>query len=187
MNKKTADNGTLDSARAAWRHRGQRRPAFALPPGPGQESVWDYPRPPVIEPDQRLIEVRCGDALIASTRHALRVLETASPPTFYLPRDDVALDLLSQGSASSFCEWKGRASYFDVHGGARTAPNAAWSYQEPFPEFMSIQGHLGFYPSRVECYVDGERVRAQAGGFYGGWITGEIIGPFKGEEGTSGW
>ncbi|MCG6866640.1 MAG: DUF427 domain-containing protein [Thiogranum sp.] len=175
-------------ARKAWRHRGQGRPAGAPEPGAGQESVWDYPRPPVIVDDTRLVQVRFNDTLIAETRAARRVLETASPPTFYLPPESVNSDCLRpESGVSSFCEWKGTASYFSVCAGKGCVKHAAWSYCEPFAGFSGIRGYLAFYPDRLECYVDGERVRAQAGGFYGGWVTGKIVGPFKGEPGTLNW
>jgi uncharacterized protein (DUF427 family) len=174
-------------ARAAWTHRGQRRPPFAREPGPGQESVWDYPRPPAIVPDQREIVVRLGEREIARSLGAVRVLETASPPTFYLPPRDVEPSVLMPAAGSSFCEWKGRACYFDVRTPEGVIAAAAWAYPEPFAEFASIAGWFAFYPGRVGCFVDGERARAQAGGFYGGWITAEIVGPFKGEPGTALW
>jgi len=182
-----ADDDPEHHARGAWRFRGQARPAGALQPGPGQESAWDYPRPPAIVDDTRLVQVRLHDTLIAETRAARRVLETASPPTFYLPPDAVRSDCLQPDSGSSFCEWKGRASYFSVCVGEHCVTHAAWSYPQPFAAFTAIRNYLAFYPDRLECYVDGERVRAQAGGFYGGWITGDIVGPFKGEPGTSAW
>ena len=181
------DKDDLKRARGAWRLRGQARPRGAVEPGPGQESVWDYPRPPVIVADPRLVQVKLDGRLIAETRAAQRVLETASPPTFYLPPDAVRGDCLRPAGGSSFCEWKGRARYFDVCVDEHCVENAAWSYPEPFAEFTAIRNCLAFYPHRIACYVDGERVRAQAGGFYGGWITDEIVGPFKGEPGTSGW
>jgi uncharacterized protein (DUF427 family) len=181
------DDKDLQRARSAWRFRGQSRPPGAIAPTPGQESVWDYPRPPAIVDDKRLVQVRLDDTLIAETRAAKRVLETASPPTFYLPPQDVNLDHLRAEDGHSFCEWKGRADYFSVCVADHCARQAAWCYPEAFGEFRAIQGYLAFYPSRVACYVDGERVRAQAGGFYGGWITPEIVGPFKGEPGTGGW
>lgn len=181
------DNNDLKQARNAWQLRGQARPAGAVEPGPGQESVWDYPRPPVIVNDTRLVRVRLNGRLIAETRSARRVLETASPPTFYLPPESVQFDCLQADTDTSFCEWKGRASYFSVCAGNHCVKNAAWTYHGPFAEFTAIKNYLAFYPGRLECHVDGERVRAQAGGFYGGWITGEIVGPFKGEHGTSAW
>ena len=174
-------------AAGLWPHRGQQRPAFALEPAAGQESVWDYPRPPVLVADRRLVEVRVGERSIARTNAAVRILETASPPTFYLPRRDVRMELLQRAGGHSFCEWKGRASYFDVRGEAGPIEQAAWTYEEPFEAFAAIAEHVSFYPGRVACYVDGERVRPQAGGFYGGWVTHEIVGPYKGEPGTGGW
>lgn len=173
--------------REKWRYRGESRPLFAVEPGPGEESVWDYPRPPRVEPDDRHVEVRLGETAIAASRSALRVLETAGPPVFYVPSSDVRLGLLEASSTSALCEWKGRASYWSVRAGGRLIEDAAWSYPEPFGGFESIAGYLSFYPSKLECLVDGERVRPQPGGFYGGWITDEIVGPFKGEPGTGSW
>ncbi|MCO6411702.1 MAG: DUF427 domain-containing protein [Thiogranum sp.] len=181
------DKDDIRRARDAWQLRGQARPAGAVTPGPGQESVWDYPRPPAIVDDTRLVQVRLDGTRIAETRAARRVLETASPPTFYLPPDSVRADCLRPENRSSFCEWKGRAAYFSVCVDTLCAEHAAWTYPEPLAEFAAIAQYVAFYPGRLECYVDGERVRAQAGGFYGGWITREIVGPFKGEPGTSGW
>lgn len=186
MKKPAARNDVADRRRA-WHHRGQSRPAFAAVPRAGQESVWDYPRPPAIVGDERLVEVRLGGELIARSTRALRVLETASPPTFYLPPADVAMARLETAPGETLCEWKGRARYFDVHAAGRIAAGAAWCYPEPFSGFAAIAGHIGFYPGRVDCRVDGEAVRPQRGGFYGGWVTDEIVGPFKGEPGTGGW
>ena len=177
----------VEQARAQWIHRGARRPPWAVEPGPGQESVWDYPRPPRLEPDSRIIRVSLGDTLIAETRHAIRVLETASPPTFYIPPKDVRAALLTRSHGNSFCEWKGRATYWSLRIGGVTAHDVAWSYEAPFPEFSEVRGYLSFYPSKVDCFVDAERVRAQLGGFYGGWVTDEIVGPFKGQAGTGSW
>jgi uncharacterized protein (DUF427 family) len=129
-----------------------------------------------------------GDVVVADTRRALRVLETSHPPTFYLPMDDVRPGHLEPAPGSSYCEWKGEAAYFDVRAGERVAPRAAWHYPSPSAPFAAILGHVAFYPGRVDaCYVDGERVRPQEGGFYGGWITAEIVGPFKGAGGTRSW
>ena len=170
-----------------WRYRGGKRPPFAQEPGPDQESVWDYPRPPRIEPDARRVEVLAGKSRIADTRAALRVLETASPPTFYLPPGDVRTELLEPTVGATFCEWKGEAHYFDlVLGGSRVA-RVAWSYPSPAHRFEALAGYLSFYPARVECRVNGERVRSQPGRYYGGWVTGELVGPFKGEPGTESW
>jgi uncharacterized protein (DUF427 family) len=169
-----------------WKYDGQQRPAFADPPGLGQESVWDYPRPPAIEPCTLKVDVFAGDTPVASSTATLRVLETASPPTVYLPPQDVDMSLLAETAGSSFCEWKGRASYFKLVDDPTGTP-VAWTYREPFPAFAQISGYLCFYPGRIACYIDGERVQGQSGDFYGGWITSTIVGPFKGEAGTGHW
>jgi uncharacterized protein (DUF427 family) len=157
-------------------------------PAPGQESVWDYPRPPRAERTARHVEVRFSGVLIASTRAAIRVLETSHPPTYYLPREDVRVDCLREAAGSSWCEWKGAARYYDVVVGDRHAPRAAWSYPAPTVAFAAIAGGFAFYAQILdECLVDGERVLPQPGGFYGGWITSDVVGPFKGEPGSQGW
>ena len=170
-----------------WFYRGKQRPPFAVEPAPGQESVWDYPRPPDLRPDSRLVEVKAGaaDRTIARSTRTVRVCETASPPTFYIPPADVTPDALVSAAGSSYCEWKGTAVYWALAG--EPGRPVAWSYPKPKRAFRSLRDFLGFYPGRVECFVDGVRVRAQAGGFYGGWITPEIVGPFKGDPGTGGW
>lgn len=170
-----------------WRYHGKERPPFALKPAPGQESVWDFPRPPAVRPDGRLVEASVEGMLIARTRQAVRVLETGSPPTFYLPPADVRVDLLQPGVTRTFCEWKGEARYYAVRAGEAVINDAAWCYPHPNPSFSAIAGWFAFYPGRVECRVDGERVRPQPGDFYGGWITRDIAGPFKGGPGTAGW
>lgn len=170
-----------------WQYTGRRRPPFAIEPDPGQESVWDYPRPPRVQPDAREVVVGCGDTVIARTRRALRVLETASPPTYYLPRDDVRLECLEPADGQSFCEWKGVAVYWAVVVDGRRWPRAAWSYPDPAPAFAALRHHFGFYPTVLDCRVDGRRVQPQPGRFYAGWITPEVVGPFKGEPGTEGW
>ncbi|MGD2082273.1 MAG: DUF427 domain-containing protein [Chromatiales bacterium] len=174
-------------ARALWRHRGGSRPPFATEPGPGQESVWDYPRPPAIVPDERRVRVLADGLILADTQRSVRVLETASPPTFYLPPEDIRTDLLLPTGKSTFCEWKGRASYFAVRLGDRLIENAAWTYPEAFAEFQPIAGLVAFYPHAVECWVGDERARPQPGPYYGGWVTSEVLGPFKGAPGTAGW
>jgi uncharacterized protein (DUF427 family) len=131
--------------------------------------------------------VRVGDVLVAETTAAVRVLETASPPTVYLPPGDVRTERLAPGAGGSHCEWKGAARYWDVVLPDRRIVGAGWSYDAPFEEFASLAGYLSFYPALVECFVDDVRVQPQPGGFYGGWVTPEIVGPFKGEPGTSGW
>ena len=157
-------------------------------PGPGQESVWDYPRPPALERDDRFVEVRFAGVVVASTNGAFRVLETSHPPGYYLPPDDVRFDLLVAEPGTSMCEWKGRAEYWSIRVGDAVSANAAWSYPNPTPAFESIAGYVSFYPGRVdEATVGGEVVRPQAGDFYGGWILDEVVGPFKGDPGTWGW
>lgn len=168
------------------------RSRLALPEpeaaGPGEESVWAYPRPPELVKDTRRVEVRFAGELVASSVQTVRHLETASPPTFYIPPGDVRGEFLEAAAGSSFCEWKGRAVYFDVVAGERRARQAAWSYPHAEPPFEALSGWLAFYPGRVDgCFVNGERVRPQPGPFYGGWITDEIRGPVKGPPGTEWW
>jgi uncharacterized protein (DUF427 family) len=177
----------LQSARALWHYVGSERPSFAEAPGPGQESVWDYLRPPRIASDAREVVIRVGAVEIARSRRALRILETASPPTFYLPPEDVDLNCLETAGGSSFCEWKGRAGYYSVRTPARLLPAACWAYPDPAADYAAIRGHIAFYPSQLECFVAEERVRQQPGEFYGGWITSELVGPFKGVPGSGGW
>jgi uncharacterized protein (DUF427 family) len=158
------------------------------PNGRPWESVWDYPRPPVLVDEERAVEVTVGEETIASSRNAVKVCETAGAPVIYLPPDDVAPGTLSEaGGAGSFCEWKGQATYFDVSAGSRIIPRAAWAYPDPLGGFEQIAGWVSFYPALVECRLDGELVRPQPGGFYGGWVTDEITGPIKGDPGTEGW
>ena len=157
-------------------------------PGPGQESVWDYPRPPRIEESAEHVVVELGGVTVADTRRALRVLETSHPPTYYLPRDDFADGTLEPAAGSSYCEFKGAARYLTVVGGDRRAERAAWCYPEPSPGMERLAGHVAVYPGAMDrCTVDGEVVRPQEGGFYGGWVTSRVVGPFKGAPGTSGW
>lgn len=171
----------------AWEYTGQKRPPFAVKPKKGQESVWDYPRPPKLVADTRHVEVRIGDVVIADSHNTVRLLETASPPTFYIPPSDIRHDVLALHPSSSFCEWKGDAQYWALKRGEGAREMVGWAYPKPKPGFESIAAFMSFYPSRVECYVDGERVQRQPGEFYGGWITGEIVGPFKGEPNTNDW
>ncbi|PBC76022.1 uncharacterized protein (DUF427 family) [Streptomyces sp. TLI_235] len=154
----------------------------------GTESVWDYPRPPRVEKAGRRVTVEFRGLLVADTDEALRVLETSHPPVFYLPSAAVAPGVLVPSWHRSWCEWKGAAVYFDLVVDGTRSENAAWSYPEPAPGYEEIRGHLAFYPGRVDrCTVGGEEVVPQEGGFYGGWITPEIRGPFKGAPGTGGW
>lgn len=177
----------IEQARAAWRWRGAERPPFAEEPGPGQESVWDYPRPPRVEPVGATVRVELDDVTIAESDRALRVLETASPPSVYIPPADVRVDLLEPFPRASVCEWKGRAVYWSIRVGECLARQAAWSYPEPWSGFEAIRDHLSFYPTRVgACFLAGEQVRPQPGAFYGGWVTSRIVGPFKGSCAGSG-
>lgn len=173
--------------RGLWRWNGSERPPFAATPGPGQESVWDYPRPPRVEPERRTVIVRVGDVVLAETRGALRVLETASPPTVYLPPEDVDLDRMRPAEGNSICEWRGAARYGSVVLPDRTLESVAWTYPDPYPEFAALAGYVSFYPARVECFVDDVRVAPQPGRFYGGWVTPELVGPFKGDPGSESW
>ena len=170
-----------------WEYTGKQRPDFAIEPQSGQESVWDYPRPPSLKVDSRVVSVKFKNNVIAQSQQSVRVLETASPPTFYLPAIDVDLKYLNENKSTSFCEWKGQASYFNFQLGNELIENVAWCYHHPLPAFESIKDYLCFYPSKLECYVDDIKVESQSSDFYGGWITPEIVGPFKGEPGTQGW
>lgn len=157
-------------------------------PGPGQESVWDYPRPPRLEDTSKHIRVVFNGVTIADTRRAKRVLETSHPPVYYIPPEDIKMAYLFAGIGRSLCEWKGNARYYSLRVGDKQVENAAWYYPNPTPAFIRIKEYVAFYPDPMDvCYVDGEKVVPQPGRFYGGWITSDIVGPFKGEAGTSGW
>jgi len=174
-----------------WEYRGQKRPSFAESPTAGQESVWDYPRPPLVQSCEHLVVVETGG--IASSRvglarstSAVRVMETASPPGYYIPQKDIDWDKLVPAPGRSVCEWKGVAQYWALASDPKSGP-VGWSYPDPIAAFKMLQGYVSFYPGRVDCYVNGEKVRPQPGEFYGGWITDELAGPFKGEPGTGHW
>lgn len=163
-----------------------------------KESVWDYPRPPRLEPTGRRIRVAHMGLLIADTADALRVLETSHPPVYYIPQTDLRMEFLKpKKNKRTFCEFKGEAIYWNIlipqnkesdRGQEILIESAAWSYEDPQPEYAQMAGHLAFYASRVsECWVDEERVVSQPGDFYGGWITADVVGPFKGGAGTLGW
>ena len=161
-----------------------RRERRRVEPGPGQESVWDYPRPPALVRSDRLVVVRREGQPVAESRGCFRVLETSHPPTWYVDPADIVDGALTPSRArSTWCEWKGAATYWDVWG----LEAGAWSYEDPTPGFTDLRGFVTFYPSRLECLVDDERVRPQEGGFYGGWVTDDVVGPFKGAPGTLGW
>jgi uncharacterized protein (DUF427 family) len=155
---------------------------------PTVESVWDYPRPPRVEPSSERVEVELGGQVVASTTTSWRVLETSHPPTYYLPQDAFAAGVLRATAGSSWCEWKGAASYFDLVVGGVVAARAAWTYERPTAGFEVIAGAVAVMAAQVDrCTVDGEVVVPQPGGFYGGWITHRIVGPVKGGPGTAGW
>ncbi|MCI0413432.1 DUF427 domain-containing protein [bacterium] len=153
-----------------------------IKPGPGQESVWDYPRPPRVEKTSKKIRVLYDGVVIAETDRAVRVLETGHAPVYYIPREDIHMEHMTPSTKSSKCEWKGTAVYFNIKGRTKENQNAAWSYPEPTRGYEMIRNHLAFYPKLMDaCFVNGERVVPQPGEYYGGWITNEIVGPFAGE------
>ena len=150
--------------------------------------MWDYPRPPRVEEVTARLAVVLGGETVAATTHGLRVLETSHPPNYYFPLADVAPGVLERSASGSFCEFKGRAQYYTVRGGGLVQADAAWGYDEPTPGYEGLAGHVAFYAGRADaCFVDGARVTPQPGGFYGGWITSTVAGPFKGAPGTEGW
>ena len=186
-NKKTfAEMNWLQKARESWANTGTQRPAFAVIPKKGQRSVWDFPRPPAIEKVKKLVLVAHHGKTIAESRDALAVLETASPPTYYLPKSDVDKNALVELTGkSSMCEWKGYAIYWALN--TMGDQPVAWSYPNPFPEYDELKNHIAFYPQLLDCYIDGEKVKSQASTFYAGWITSDLTGPFKGDKGTEHW
>ncbi len=174
--------------REARRWEGAPRPANIVPAGPGQESVWDYPRPPALHRVAERAEVFLGDVRIADSTGCLRALETAGPPTVYVPANDVVPGLLVPERGRSACEWKGTATYYGARTGETTHPQVAWSYLDPHPEYAALAGFIAFYPrAPARCVYGGRPVRPQPGHFYGGWITDNLVGPFKGEPGSQGW
>ena len=159
-----------------------------IEPKPGQESVWDYPRPPRLELSPKRIQIEFNGVTIADSQSTYRVLETSHPPVYYIPPEDIQMQYLQKTERQSYCEWKGIANYYTITIGDRTEENATWFYPHPTTAFSQIGNYVAFYPSRMDaCYVDGEQVQSQPGDFYGGWITKDIVGPFKGNIGTWGW
>ena len=160
-----------------------------IPPQSGQESVWDYPRPPRLEPVAKNLKIIFNDIVLADTNRGYRVLETSHPPMYYIPPEDIQMQYLQiTNPKGSFCEWKGVAGYYSVKVGDKQAINAGWYYSEPTPAFAEIKDYIAFYANKMDaCYVDNELVKPQPGDFYGGWITSNIVGPFKGEPGSWGW
>ena len=153
------------------------------------ESVWDYPRPPAVVPCEWRVRVELGGRTLADSFRALRVLETSHPPTIYVPPDDVRGDLLAPSAAPrTWCEFKGSARYLDAVVDGRRVPALAWTYPDPSPGYEALRDHLAFYPGRVDAaWLGDQRVKPQDGDFYGGWITADLVGPFKGPAGTLGW
>ncbi len=159
-----------------------------IEPGPGQESVWDYPRPPALEPVGRRLRVVFAGLDVAHTTSGLRVCETSHAPAYYFPPADVRSEHLRPVAGGSYCEWKGSAAYFDVVVGDRRAARAAWSYPDPSRRYGALRDHVAFYPGLMDaCFVDDEEVTPMDGDFYGGWITSDLAGPFKGAPGTRHW
>lgn len=177
----------LQRARAQWRWRGNDRPAFAEPTAPGQVSVWDFPRPPELVREEREVVVCWGTLEVARTRGAWAVRETAHPPTYYLPLSDVQQALLRPAGGGSVCEWKGPARYWDLVQGDQVLAQVAWSYPQPLAGAEPLAGCMAFYAHDLHCTVGGAAVVPQAGSFYGGWITPDLAGPFKGGPGSTGW
>lgn len=162
--------------------------AVPEPAGPGQESVWDYTRPAIALPADRHVRIEHRGVVVADTHRPVRTLETSHPPSWYIPPDDIAAELLQRSDRRSFCEWKGEAIYWHLHVGGEVLRDVAWSYPRPTPDFEVLRDHLAFYAGPFDrCTVDGEIARPQPGGFYGGWITSQLAGPFKGVPGSIGW
>lgn len=159
-----------------------------IEPKAGQESVWDYPRPPRVETSNRRIRVIFNGVTLIDSQHTYRILETSHPPTFYIPQDDAKMEYFTRTNRRTICEFKGGALYWTIQVGDKIAENAAWCYPDPTSDFAVIKDYVALYPGKMDaCYVDDEQVQAQKGDFYGGWITSEIVGPFKGGSGTWGW
>ena len=174
--------------RQKWRNFPRVRPSGIIAPGPGQESVWDYPRPPRIESVPFQVRVEFAGRVLAETTNAIRICETSSPPGYYIPPADVDLGALAPSERTSFCEWKGLARYWTVQSNGRIARDAAWSYPEPDAGFEPIRDYLAFYPRRMDaCFVGTKRVTPQPGFYYGGWVTPDLVGPFKGVPGSESW
>jgi uncharacterized protein (DUF427 family) len=159
-----------------------------IEPDPGQESVWDYPRPPRLENTSKHIQIIFNNVTIVDTHSAYRVLETSHPPVYYIPPGDIKMEYLHITPQSSFCEWKGRAGYYTLRVNDKEVQNAGWFYPNPTPAFAFIKDHVAFYAHVMDaCYINDEKVQPQPGNFYGGWITSDILGPFKGSSGSWGW
>ena len=178
----------IEREREKWRAFKRRRPTQIVPPGPGQESVWDYPRPPRVETVRRTLRVEFAGIVLAHSRRVLRVIETASPPVYYVLPEDIRMEFFKASEHETFCEWKGLARYWSIRVGERHADDAAWSYPRPDAGYEAIQGHLAFLSGKLDaCYLGQERVTPQPRNYYGGWITADIVGPFKGAPGSQAW
>jgi uncharacterized protein (DUF427 family) len=183
-------NDPQDTQRIYWRNLVRERPEATdiVVPGPGQESVWDYPRPPAIEAVPERLLVDYAGVTLAETNDGLRVIETSSPPVYYFPVEHVRTDFLMRMIHTTLCEWKGVATYWTVNIRGRRQEAIAWSYEAPDAEYERLQGYFAFYPNLVDaCYVGLEPVVRQPGDYYGGWVTSAIVGPFKGTPGTERW
>eukprot|EP00163_Fabomonas_tropica_P032172 TRINITY_DN795_c0_g1_i1.p1 TRINITY_DN795_c0_g1~~TRINITY_DN795_c0_g1_i1.p1 ORF type:complete len:256 (-),score=12.22 TRINITY_DN795_c0_g1_i1:108-875(-) len=181
----------LEQVAHVWKWKGGERPPFAEPVPEGKESVWDYPRPPALRADSRRVIVKYNGEIVADTSNAVKICETSHPPTWYIPREDIKFEYIKKGTPrQSFCEWKGHATYWtvlDPKGQGAALQDVAWSYDNISPLFHAAQGSLAFYPTTLDITVDGEPVKPQPSGFYGGWVTPELVGPFKGVPGSQGW
>lgn len=177
----------LQAAREQWIWRGQARPFFASDPRPGQTSVWDFPRPPRLAPEPREVRIVWGGVAVACSTRAVRVLETSHPPTYYIPLADIERHLLQPAPGGSFCEWKGPAHYWSLVDGNRKLPSHAWSYPQPLAGAEALAECVAFYARDLACSVGGLPATPQPGGFYGGWVTPDLEGPFKGEAGSENW
>ncbi len=171
-----------------WRNFERKRPENIIKQGPGQESIWDYPRPPKVELFTKKIKVEFAGKVIAETTKSYKVMETSSPPCYYIPQEDIQMDFLFKSAYKTLCEWKGSARYWSINVDGNISKNAGWSYPVPWEGFEQIKDHIAFFAGRVDgCYIEDEKVVPQAGDFYGGWITSNIVGPFKGDSGTEHW
>ncbi|MFP8488546.1 DUF427 domain-containing protein [Gracilimonas sp. Q87] len=169
-----------DPSRSGWKYYGQKRPEFAEEPKDGQESVWDYPRPPAVDKESREVLVIFENKIIARSTSALKLKETGHPPSIYVPKGDINSDYLKKSQGLTRCEWKGEATFWNVVVDDKIAEQAAWCYPQPNKEYNNIKSYFSFYPSKLFCYLNGEHVEPQPGNFYGGWVTKEIVGPVKG-------
>jgi uncharacterized protein (DUF427 family) len=158
-----------------------------IKPGPGQESVWDYPRPPIVELSKKPVRVLLNGIVVAEADSTLRVLETSHPPVHYIHPDNINWEYIRKATKTTFCEYKGLAAHYTVEVSDLKVVNGAWYYPAPTSGYLEIKGYVAFYPGKFECYINGERAKAQHGDFYGGWITSDVVGPFKGEPGTLHW